>query len=229
MKLPLELRGNGTYKKLNIGVDLPSYFVDGIRAIDPDLHFIWHPFKILYNDITNQYTGSEEDARYTVGTQPQYGNQLLFGFVMTDGKSKPLLDNAWHCWRLSRPHGWAHVFRVEHSSEEYYKFALDRFYLQAKLLDRYGALGWSHYLREEQELMQAHKIKNMGSMFEDVTKENRWLLRSAFENFQNKRVSATKPTKDIITSFSGQKSHDRITRGLTDREGGLVLPDGYGD
>ena len=223
MKLPLELRGEGRYRKLNLGIDCPNWFYDGIKAIDPHLYFVWHPFKVLYEDIMNNYSGGTEEARYTIGVQEKYGNELIFGYVLTDGAKRPLPDNRWHLWRLCKDRGWAHVAALEATSDEHYlKFVLDQMYVRDQVLTKYGAKGLTKFIREEQELFEEKKKTASANLFADINKENKRLFRSAYENFLNGKIEATNPTKDVIASFAGQKSHNRITRPITDEEGGLI-------
>ena len=225
-KLPLQLRGEGRYRQLKPGIDCPSWFFEGVKALDPCLHLVWHPFKVLYDDLMNQYSGKIEDPRYTIGTQDQYGNELIFGFVLTDGKKRPAPDNHWHLWRLANDRGWAHVAALETTTDEdYLKFVLDQLYVRDQVLSKYGARALTRYIREEQELFEEKKKITQGNLFSDINKENKRLFRSAYENFLNGKVSATNPTRDIITSFSGQTNKSRITRTITDKEGGLIVPE----
>ena len=223
MKLPLELRGSGNYKKVQLGVDMPSWFYQGVKAIDPQLYFVWHPFKTLYEDVMNNYSGKTEEARYTIGTQTKYGNELIFGFVLTNGRGQPTPDNSWHIWRLCHDRGWAHVAKLETTTnEDYLKFVLGQMYTRDQILCKYGAKGLTRYLREEQELFEQKKKDASNNLFADINKENKWLFKKAYENFLNGNVHSTNVEKEIITSFSGQTNRTRITRPITDEEGGLI-------
>ncbi len=225
-KLPLQLRGEGRYRKIQLGVDVPTWFFEGIKALDSQLYFIWHPFKTLYEDIMNQYSGKTEEARYTIGTHYKFGNELIFGFVLTDGKGKPAPENKWHVWRLCSDRGWAHVAALETTSDEdYLKFVLNQMYMRDKVLCKYGPKGLSRYLKEEQEQFEEAKKKEHNNIFQDLNKENNWLFKKAYENFLNGKVHSTDTTKDVITSYSGQTNRSRITRELTDKEGGLITLD----
>lgn len=223
MKLPLVLRGEGRYRRLQPGIDVPSWFIQGIKAIDSNLYFVWHPYKILYEDIANQYTGKLEESRYTIATQAAYGNELLFGFVLTDGKNRPVPDNKWNIWRLCNDRGWAHVTSLDTTSnEEYLKFVLDQMYVRDQVLSKYGAKALSRFIREEQEILEEAKKTKTNNLFADMNKENKRLFRSAYENFLNGKVEATNPTREIITSYSNQSNKSKIVRPITDEEGGLI-------
>lgn len=222
MELPLLHRGEGNYKKLQPGIHLPSWLIDGCREIDSHLQFVWHPFEVLWDDIINQYPGSAEDPRFTIGRQDQYGDELLFGWVLTDGKGRPKQDNHWHLWRLCPDAGWAHIIKFQDNTEEYLRIFLDRFHLQAQIQEKYGNHGWNKFLRAEDATIQAQKETQAVNLFKDRSDENRSLMRKAYENFLNGKISATHPTKDVISSYAGQKNRSRIIRPLTDKEGGLV-------
>ena len=58
--------------------------------------------------------------------------------------------------------------------------------------------------------------------FRFLESENRKLTRDAMENFEYGRTAPTKPTKDIITSYPGQKNRSRIIHPLDDEDVGLV-------
>ena len=222
MELPLLHRGEGYYKKLQPGLNLPCWFIDGCRSLDSRLFFIFHPYKVLYDDIINQYTGSIENPRFVIGRQDSYGDQLLFGWVLTDGQGRPKQDNTWHMWRLCADAGWAHIIDLKSTDGEYLRIALDRLHLQAQIQEKHGNIAWNKYLRNEDEAIRNYKEKQMKNIFEDRTAENRFFMRKAYENFLNKKVTATNPTREIITSFSNQTNKSRIIRPLTDREGGIV-------
>jgi len=222
MNLPLILRGEGYYRKLEPGIHIPCWAIDAVRAIDPHLFFIWHPYQVLYDDLINNYSGSIEDPRFTIRRQEQYGSDLIFGFVLTDGKGKPKIDEHWHLWRLCDNHGWAHILKLQSTDYEYLRIFVDRLFLQAQVTNKYGTKGWNRFLRTEQVVEQEMKEKQAMNVFQDRSDENRWLMKKAYENFQNGIISATKPTKDIITSFPGQTNRSRIIRPLTDDEGGIV-------
>lgn len=223
-KLPLQLRGEGRYRQLQVGVDCPSWFFEGLKSLDPCLYLVWHPFKVLYEDVMNQYSGRTEEARYTIGTQEQYGNELIFGFVLTDGKKRPAIDGRWHAWRLCHDRGWAHVTALETTSnEDYLKFVLDQMYIRDQVLSKYGSKALTRYIREEEELIQEKKQLAHNNRFSDYHKENKSLFKNAYENFLSGKVSATNPQKETITSYANQTNKSRIIRPLEDEEGGIYI------
>jgi hypothetical protein len=81
--------------------------------------------------------------------------------------------------------------------------------------------------REEQERYEMAKQAAADDLFNEVQKENAWLVSKAMDNFAAGRTAPVSPQKDIITSFGGQKNKSRIVRPATDTEGGLILPDNW--
>ena len=221
------LRSGLRLRPLRPGLDLPCWFVDGIKGIDDNLHFVWHPFKVLYDDIINADTGSMEDPRFHIGRYPGTGEQEIWGHPLKNRDGSPAPDNAWHIWRLCRPHGWAHVLRLDQTSEPFLKFCLARLYLADQIVSKYGHRAWNMYQREEQALARQHKIDDVNQLLMDTTKENKWLMQQAMQNLERGVINPTNPTKDVITGYAGQTNHSRIERPITDREGGLVLPDEF--
>lgn len=218
MELPKKWRHeNLRYRKLNPGVDLPAWFVENIRAIDDNLYFVWHPHRFLYDDIMNQYTGSMEDPRFTIGPD-------TWGFCPTDGDGAPLPENRWHCWRLCDT-GWAHIFDVRSKEPSYLKKICDRLYVQAKLTAKYGPQAYIQYMKEEREKQQEKDLADRDQLFEDVQKENSWLMNKAMENFKSGVTAPTNPTRDSIYSYPGQVKRSKGVVPISDEEGGLILPD----
>lgn len=225
--VPKEFRPGLRLRELQPGLDLPCWFVDGIKGIDENLHFIWHPYKVLYDDILNADTGSLEDPRYYIGRYPGLGEQEIWGHPLKNRDDSPALDQAWHLWRLCRPYGWAHVLRIDETHDRWLKFCLSRLYLADQISSKYGHRAWNTYQREEQLVARQNKIDDLNELLMDTTKENKWLLNQAMESFHRKQIAATSPTRDVITSYAQQSNHSRITRPLTDKEGGLVVPDEF--
>lgn len=223
--LPREYRPGLRVRELEPGLHLPCWFVDGIKSIDENLHFVWHPYKILYDDIVNADVGSLEDPRYYIGRYPGFGEQEIWGYPLRNRDGSPARDEAWHIWRLCRPYGWAHILRIDDTHERWLKFCLDRLYLADQISSRYGHRAWNLYQREEQLVARQNKIDDLNGLLMDTTKENKWLLNQAMDSFHRKMVAPTAPTRDVIASYPGQSDHSRITRPLTDKEGGLVVPD----
>ena len=148
MKLPSTLRpSNSEYRECIAGKDLPSWFMDSLKAIDEKLFIVYHPFAMIWDDMMNQYVGELEDPRFTI--HREHGEEV-WGFVTTYGDGAPIPEGAWHVWRLCEPHGWAHVVRVESKEGEYLKILTDRLHLQAKFRDRYGDIAWNRNMAEEQ-------------------------------------------------------------------------------
>ena len=49
------------------GLHLPAEFIQDIKGIDDTLHFVWHPFEVLYEDnVMNIYTGKADDPRWCI-------------------------------------------------------------------------------------------------------------------------------------------------------------------
>lgn len=224
LKLPKRHRPGLRIREVEPGVDLPCWFLDGMKALDTNLHFVWHPWRFLYDDVMNEHTGPADDPRFCIGRQPGFGDEECWGFILKGSGDDPLPENKWHVWRLCEG-GWAHIMPIDMTTPAYLKFALDRLYLHDQIVQRYGFLAWNDYLEEEQAIARSKKIDNLDQLFTDTTKENSWLLRSAMDAFQKRQVGATAPTRDVITSYANQSNHSRITRPLTDKEGGLVVPD----
>jgi hypothetical protein len=80
-------------------------------------------------------------------------------------------------------------------------------------------------LRQGVDTIKESEKADVQELNNAVMEENRWLLTRAMDNMASGRINATNPTKDIITSFSGQGNKSRIVRPLTDTEGGLILPE----
>lgn len=222
LKLPNQFRPSGLiYKQLHPGVDLPAWFVNGIKAVDPDFHFVWHKHRVMYDDVMNQYTGSLDDPRFTISNDG-------WGFVLTDANGEPVPEFRWHCWRLGAV-GWFHIFDVKYTQPEYLERLIVRLGMQKTITERYGLKAYIHFLREERELMDAAAQGDHDQLFKDVQHENKWLMDKAMENFKSGNTAPTNPTKDIISSYKGQTKRGKITRGITDKEGGLILPDEWRD
>lgn len=218
MRLPNQWRPEGlAYRELKPGLDLPAWFIDDIRSVDPNLYFVWHPYRIMtYEDIMNQYSGSIEDPRFTIGDQG-------WGFVLTGPNKEPLPEERWHCWRLCET-GWAHIFDVKYKIPSYLKQLRDRLHLQKTLTDKGGAKAYIKYLREERDRLDEQDQADETQLFGDVQDENSWLMKKAMSNFERGVTDPTRPQKDVIVSGPWSK-RSKITRDITDEEGGLILPD----
>ncbi|MCI0564835.1 MAG: hypothetical protein MN733_40735, partial [Nitrososphaera sp.] len=75
-----------------------------------------------------------------------------------------------------------------------------------------------------------HKmIEESRALQKDILDNNKHIMGRVMENFSRKITAPTRPKRDIIMSGAGISKRSKITREVTDREGGLVLPDGFGD
>lgn len=226
IKLPESGRPRDVYyRKCDLGLDLPSMFVHRLKTIDRNLYPVFHPYKMLWDNLINDYAGELEDPRMQVNYN--YG-QLNFGFVLTDGQGAPVPDGTWHVWRWCEPHGWAHIINIDCKDREYLNLLIERLWLQAQYNDKYGS-GYQKKLDEADEAMREKMKADRADLMNEISKANSGMLNRAAENFARGVVAPHNPKKEIITSYSGQGNRTKIERPLTDREGGLILPDGYGE
>lgn len=220
-------RKNGQYKVLETGVGghLPAWFVEGVKAVDKDLHLVWHPYELIYDDIMNVYEGEEAEGRFSIN---EVNGQQVWGWPLKEANSdRPLPNNKWHAWRLCYPYGWAHVAVIEDTHEEYLQLLLRRLHRQATISDSYGNKAYIRATMEEKEQIEQARQKQADELFNDVQAENAWLMRRAMESFDRGETKPTNPQMEKIISYPGQKNHSKIIRPLTDTEGGLVLPDSW--
>lgn len=219
MKLPSTLRpSNSEYRECIAGKDLPSWFMDSLKAIDEKLFIVYHPFAMIWDDMMNQYVGELEDPRFTI--HREHGEEV-WGFVTTYGDGAPIPEGAWHVWRLCEPHGWAHVVRVESKEGEYLKILTDRLHLQAKFRDRYGDIAWNRNMAEEQSIEQTAAQDAHQEGLVAMQEENSWLMKNAMDNFQRGKTAPTNPTIEKVVSYAGQKNHTATSRPLEDEDVGL--------
>ena len=203
----------------NLGLDIPSWFFYNLRAIDQDFYLIKHKYRVMWDSIINEYEGELEDPRFTI--HEEFG-ALNFGFVLTDNVGSPILENAVHLWRHCWPHGWAHILKLESTESEYLKLVLRRLHIQAKFTDRYGFRAWTRRLDEEHSEENEKMMADRQYAQQCLHEENKWLINKAKENYERGNIAPTNPTRDVITSYSGQTNRSKIERPLTDEEGGLV-------
>ena len=219
MKLPSTLRpSNSEYRECLPGKDLPSWFMDDLKAIDNKLHIVYHPFAMIWDDMMNQYEGQLEDPRFTI--HREHGEEV-WGFVTTDGDGAPIPEGAWHVWRLCEPHGWAHVVRVDSKNGEYLHLMINRLHIQARFRDRYGDIAWNRNTRDEDEEAQRKAQAAKQEMFEAVQEENSWLTRNARDNMARGVTAPTNPMVEKVVSYGGQKNHTATSRPLDDTDVGL--------
>jgi len=200
------------------GIDLPAWFCSEIKGIDDKLQFIWQPFRTLYEDVMNEYSGSFEDSRHNIHNEL---GQELWGYPLCDLRGTPIPDQTWHIWRHAWPHGFTHVIKIESTEDKYLAILLERLHLQANMsLREYR----KHRQTEDQEAKKKRQ-KDTQDYLENINHENAPFFKKAMENAMSGRLNPTNPTKDSIISYPGQKNRSRIIRPLDDSEGGLVIPD----
>lgn len=226
LKIPTKFRPGGYLKPCHIGIDLPAWFIDGIRELDSNIYPIYHPFKTLYEDFTTNYTGSEDDPRYAIHTSSETGEQEIWGWPLKERKDQLKRNDNWHLWRLCGEVGWAHIFEIESRDPDYLMTMLQELQFIAQMTNRYGHHAVADYKREKQIQERAKNLEDQKSLFKDVMTENKGIMRKVLENYSMGKISATNPTVERISSYNGQRNHSRIIRPLddADKESGLVLP-----
>lgn len=223
VRLPNHFRPGGSYKEFTPGLDLPSWFFYELRGIDRNFYFVFHPYKVMWDNIINQWEGPIEDPRFTI--HYEYGH-LNFGFVLKDRLGGPQADNTWHLWRWCYDAGGvAHILKIEDKDPQYLRLVLRRIALQARITDRYGFRAWGRKLGDEQDEANERMMKDRDALFQAVQEENSWLTKRAMENFGRGMTAPTRPTKDIIMSGKGITNKTKIQREITDKEGGLYVPE----
>jgi hypothetical protein len=80
-------------------------------------------------------------------------------------------------------------------------------------------------MRQDDEDLEARKQDAKDQQFRDIQGENKAMTRKAMENLAMGITRPTNPTKDIIASYKGQTNFTKITRPITDTEGGLITGD----
>lgn len=221
--LPKDLRpSNLPHRVLAPGIDIPAGFIADIKAIDEGLHFVYHPYRIQYDDITNSYYGPLDNPRWVIGEQ--YG-QEVWGWVLTDNVGAPIPDETWHIWSLARDYGWSHVSNIASLEPDHLNRIVNRLGQEKLYRAQYGAVKWARKLREDQEAFEQSQMNARHNLFGDVQKANKSAMKTVMENLERGIVNPTRPTKDIISSYAGQGNRSKITREITDREGGLIVPE----
>lgn len=224
VRLPHSLRPGYSYKPCALGVDLPAEFIRDLQGIDENLFPVWHAYRMLWDNIINDYAGPIEDPRYQITRD--YG-ELNFGFVLTNARGVPTPDGSWHIWRLCRPHGWAHVINIDSTDTAYLNLLVKRLWLQAQYNDRYGNRGYSRIMEQLDLEKRERAQQERQDMMSEISKVNSAMLSRVASNFASGRVKPTNPTKDIIVSGQGINKRSRITRPISDKEGGLILPEDF--
>ncbi len=222
--LPETLRPRGVFHREFIpGLDLPSWFYYDLKAIDGKLHIIYHPYRVMWDDIINQYEGPLDDSRFSIHYEHGQEN---WGFVLKQsGSDAPIEEASWHVWRLCEPYGWAHIVKIEAREGKYLELLTSRLNLQARFTDKYGHHAWNRKTEADTSEMQEKAQDDKDDMMDAVMKENEWLTKKARENFQRGQTAPTNPQISKIISYPGQKNKSRTVRALSDTEGGLVIPE----
>jgi len=221
--LPSCLRPKGLQSRtLRVGMDLPAGFIAEVRAIDESLFFVFHKYRVNYDDVMNLYYGSLEDPRNPIG---EFAGNEIWGWVLKDFEGKPIEENQWHIWSLKKDFGYSHVSNIASKNPDHLKRIVNRLGREKRYKERYGAFEWNKKMRRDDEELQAKLQDAKDAEYFDITNENKWLLRKAQENMERGQVAATNPQKEIIASFPRQTNRTKIVRPLTDKEGGIYLPD----
>lgn len=218
--LPNKHRPNGEYRKLNLGLDVPSQFFDDLQSIDSGLYLVWHPYQVMWESIIqNTYTGKAEFPRHR--NQIKFG-QVCFGTpVMTP---EPVPENKWHIWRLSE-HGWSHIMPLAYSSRDYLRQVARELYSQTKGIERVGVRNYNTDMRDKSKQIKDEDIKRQSEVLNDTHKANKGFWNAAAENFARGHVAPTNPMKETISSYKGQSNKTKRVRPLRD-EDVLELPNG---
>ena len=121
------------------------------------------------------------------------------------------------------------MIAVESREEQYLRLLVKRLHLQATYNDKYGNRGYQKMM-EEMDIEQREKAADeKADLLNEVNKANSNMMNRAMENMRSGRTAPTNPVKETIMSGAGLNNKSRMVRPLEDREGGLVLPPGYGE
>ena len=166
------------------GVDLPSGFLDDLHAIDSRLVVIWHPWRVEFDNVMNQYTGQAEDPRFNIHLNDQeFGKEEIWGWVLRGLNNTPIPENRWHIWQ-AHDHGYSHVMSIApnidkdvlvSSLSSYLYFLARRIYLQGKFVDKYGAKKWYRMLHQKEEDKRDKEKEDTETMMNAIADENAWL------------------------------------------------------
>lgn len=231
MTLNLLERGRPTgvyYRKCELGLDLPAEFIYDLRSIDRDLFPIFHPYKILWDDLVNDYTGDPSVPRYPIAENSSNFCELIMGHVLTNGQGVPLEDGTWHIWRWCNSVGaWAHIFCVEIKDPVYLNLLVRRLYLQAIFNEKYGHRTYQHMLQNADQDVRDRMVRERDELFGEINKANKGLTSRVMDNFARGKTAVTNPQKETIMSGPGLKNRSRIIRPLEtdDKESGIITPD----
>ena len=219
MRLPKTLRpDNSNNRECQRGIDLPSWFFDELKAIDSNFYIVWHPYATIWDNIINQYEGALEDPRFTI--HREYGEEV-WGWVTTKGDGSPIIEQAWHVWRLCEPYGWAHVIRIDSKASHYLSLLTSRLHTQGAFRDKYGDIAWNRQIRDEQEEAQFKAQEDKQAEFDAVQDENAWLTKNAMDQMERGVTAPTNPMIHKIISYPNQKNRGTHERPLRDEDVGL--------
>ena len=217
--LPPDLRPEGLQHRILVpGLHLPADFIQEIKGIDDHLHFVFHPYRVQYDDLMNKYYGSLEDPRWTI--HEEHGEEV-WGWIMTMPNGAPIPDMTWHIWQLKLDVGWSHVANLPEVSNSTLNTIVNRLGREKVYKAKYGSLAWNQLKRKEDEEREAKAKDAQDQRFADIQRENSWLTRKAMENLDRGITAPTRPEKDIIMSGAGITNRSKIVRPITDKEGGL--------
>ncbi|MFQ5753143.1 MAG: hypothetical protein ACE5HI_14215 [bacterium] len=207
----------------NISINLPRWFRDDLNAIDKRFKLVWHPWRMIWDDVMNKDTGPLDDPRFNIRWDDSYGCEV-WGFVLKGLDDNPIPENRWHLWRFTPDYGWSHIIDIKSKDPKHLQTIIKILWQKAVARDK----GWKHANSESrQHQVEEHEkpISEYNDKFKWVQEQNRDFIQKAYENFAMGRTRPTAPQKEIITSYSGQSNKSKIIRGLTDTEAGLVTMD----
>ena len=224
--LPRDFRPEGLYTKTLVpGLHLPSDFITTIKSIDENLHFVFHHHRVQYDDLMNLYYGKAEDPRWVIGESQGLPGLETWGWIMTMPDGTPIPDMTWHLWQLKKDWGWSHVANIPEVTDVTLNTIVNRLGREKLFKAEFGSLAWNKQLRKEEEDRVARQQDLKDQRFQDIQRENSWLTRKAMENLERGITRPTRPEKDIIVSGAGLMNRSKITRSITDKEGGLITGD----
>lgn len=205
-------------KKLVPGVDLPSWFIHDMKALDNKFHFVYHKYNLMWDDLMNYHTGLADHPRFNI--HEEFGAEC-WGWPLTDNEGNPVPEHKWHVWRRVEDVGYYHVIDVASSHGEHLLKILKTLHLQALLRDR-GRAAYVEAMKQEQQEEEIKKEILAKEKWEYIQDVNAPLIRKVKENFESGNVRPTNPTKESIMSYPHQKNRSRIIRPLDDSDVGLV-------
>ena len=164
------------------------------------------------------YYGSLEDPRYSIDW---HGGTRIFGWILSDGKGDPVLNENFHVWRWCDPVGWCHIAEILDRSPIYLQKTIDSLWEQ-KLVEKYGRKAVIRMKEAKAEAAMEKEAQQKAQAFEDLQKENKGMLRTIAENFAAGKVRPTNQVVETITSYNNQSNRSRIIRPSEDSDGGLV-------